>query len=233
MTQTIFVIDDESSITDAVQFALEREGFVVKVFHTGNDALLALTQANPSLLLLDVGLSDGNGFNFFRQYREISRAPVIFLTARNDEIDRIVGLEIGAEDYIGKPFSLRELAARVRVILRRSELPLADQRPAAAQVSPPGFHVDEIRKQVHYCGQPLILTAHEYRLLTLLLSQPGRVYSRAQLLEQAWESPEHRLERTIDTHIKALRLKLRDICPEQDPIRTHRGMGYSFETTAT
>lgn len=233
MTQTIFVIDDEASITDALQFALEREGFLVKVFHTGAAVLHALTLETPSLLLLDVGLSDGNGFDFFRQYREISRAPVIFLTARNDEIDRVVGLEIGAEDYIGKPFSLRELVARVRVVLRRSELPLSDRRQSATNAFPADFRIDEIRKQIHYCGRLLTLTAHEYRLLTLLLSQPGRVYSRAQLLDQAWESPEHRLERTIDTHIKALRLKLRDINPEQDPIRTHRGMGYSFETIAT
>jgi len=181
------------------------------------------------LIMLDIGLSDGNGFDFFRQYREISRAPVIFLTARNDEIDRVVGLEIGAEDYIGKPFSLRELIARVRVVLRRSEPQTADPQPKPSYGNTTEFRIDEARKQIHYHDCPLMLTAHEYRLLTLLLSHPGRVYSRSQLLEQAWEAPEHRLERTIDTHIKALRLKLRDIRPDQDPIRTHRGMGYSFE----
>lgn len=121
MNQTIFVIDDEISITDSVQFALEQEGFDVRVFHTGQEVMPALENGAPELLILDVGLTDGSGFDFFRQYRQQCQTPVIFLTARNDEIDRVVGLEMGADDYIGKPFSLRELVARVRVVLRRKE----------------------------------------------------------------------------------------------------------------
>ena len=232
MSQTIFVIDDESSITDSVQFALEREGFRVHVYHTGQSALDAMQSISPSLLILDVGLTDGSGFDFFRQYRDISRAPVVFLTARNDEIDRVVGLEMGADDYIAKPFSLRELVARVRVVLRRGEVQVSQAvnlSGVEATSTAKAFRVDDGRKQIHYHGEPLVLTAHEYRLLALFLSQPGRVFSRGQLLEQAWDAPEHRLERTIDTHIKALRLKLREINEGQDPIRTHRGMGYSFE----
>jgi two-component system catabolic regulation response regulator CreB len=227
LSQTIFVIDDEASITDSVQFALEREGFQVSVFPTGQDALDALSDQKPSLFVLDVGLTDGSGFDFFRQYREISHAPVIFLTARDDEIDRVVGLEMGADDYIGKPFSLRELVARVRVVLRRNDTEAV--APNNNDETDSVFRTDEARKKIHYYDVMLTLTAHEYRLLDLLLSQPGRVYSRIQLLEKAWDAPEHRLERTVDTHIKEIRLKLREINKEHDPIKTHRGMGYSLE----
>lgn len=224
--QTIFVIDDEASITDAVQYGLEVEGFVVKVFHTGRAALTALAQQSPSLLILDVGLPDGSGFDFFRQYRTFCSAPVIFLTARNDEIDRIVGLEMGADDYIGKPFSVRELAARVRVVLRRDEV----KQPAliSAESDDAEFNINKDRKQIYYCGQLLVLTAHEYHLLVALICQPCRVLSRAQLLNQVWDAPEHRLERTVDTHIKGIRTKLRAINPENDPLKTHRGLGYSY-----
>lgn len=228
MTGDIFIIDDESSITDTLQFALEREGFTVQVFHRGQAALPILKQETPALILLDVGLADGNGFDFFRQYRAHTNAPVIFLTARNDEIDRVVGLEMGADDYIAKPFSLRELVARVRVVLRRGESVQNTASHNPESNAAPAFRIDDIRKTVYYHGQLLSLTAHEYRLLQTLLGQPGRVFSRAQLLDQAWDAPEHRLERTIDTHIKSLRLKLHEACVTEDPIRTHRGMGYSL-----
>lgn len=135
MNQTIFVIDDEISITDSVQFALEQEGFDVRVFHTGQEVMPALENGAPELLILDVGLTDGSGFDFFRQYRQQCQTPVIFLTARNDEIDRVVGLEMGADDYIGKPFSLRELVARVRVVLRRKESTLNTQSNKNLQVN--------------------------------------------------------------------------------------------------
>lgn len=236
MNQTIFVIDDEISITDSVQFALEQEGFDVRVFHTGQEVMPALENGAPELLILDVGLTDGSGFDFFRQYRQQCQTPVIFLTARNDEIDRVVGLEMGADDYIGKPFSLRELVARVRVVLRRKESTLNTQSNKNLQVNSDDavrqisvFRLDSVCKKIHYYDQLLTLTAHEYRLLELLLSQAGRVYSRAQLLEQTCDAPEHRLERTVDTHIKTLRLKLHEVAHDKDPIKTHRGLGYSFE----
>lgn len=240
MSQMIYVIDDEVSITDALQFSLEQEGFEVRVFHTGQAVVDELEQQNPSLLILDVGLSDGSGFDFFRQYREVSAVPVIFLTARSDEIDRVVGLEMGADDYISKPFSVRELIARVRVVLRREE---AIKKQTASNFdndsityieaeeanAVPIFVINDAAKKITYHNQLLSLTAHEYRLLQVLLSQPSRVFSRAQLLEHISDSPEHRLERTIDTHIKAIRLKLRNINDNEEPIVTHRGMGYSFE----
>ena len=229
----IFLVDDEPAIAEAVSFALQAEGFRCLHFATGTACLVALAHEAPALVLLDVGLPDGSGFDLFRQIRELSTVPVVFLTARKEEIDRVVGLEMGADDYIVKPFSLRELVARVRMVMRRganSRNPGGDA--VAAPVTSGRFQHDSIRKQLSFCGQPLDLTLHEYQLLEALLQHPGRVYTRAQLLDQAWEAPDHRLDRTVDSHIKSLRAKLREVNAAADPIRTHRGMGYSLDIDA-
>ncbi|MCP4284521.1 MAG: two-component system response regulator CreB, partial [Gammaproteobacteria bacterium] len=139
------------------------------------------------------------------------------------EIDRVAGLEMGADDYVVKPFSLRELVARVRAVLRRVE-----SSPAPGNGRSDIFQIDSVRRQIDYHGQPLDLTLHEYSLLKTLLSHPERVFTRGQLLERGWDNPDHRLERTIDSHIKSLRSKLRLIQPNADPICTHRGVGYSL-----
>jgi two-component system catabolic regulation response regulator CreB len=219
----IFIVEDELSIAQTVQFALEAEGFTTEHFPSGGACLDALSTNSPSLILLDVGLTDGSGFEFFRRIRQITETPVIYMTARDAEIDRVAGLEMGADDYIVKPFSLRELVARVRVVLRRFE---------TASVANAGtsdiFRIDSVRRQIHYHAQPLDLTLHEYRLLETLLSHPERVFTRGQLLERGWNDPDHRLERTIDSHIKSLRNKLRLVKPDADPICTHRGVGYSL-----
>jgi two-component system catabolic regulation response regulator CreB len=219
----IFIVEDEPSIAQTVQFALEAEGFATEHFSTGAGCLAALESAGPSLVLLDVGLADGSGFEFFRRIRQLSDAPVIYMTARDAEIDRVVGLEMGADDYIVKPFSLRELVARVRAVLRR-----AGTSAAAATGTTDVFRIDAVRRQIHYHARLLDLTLHEYRLLETLLSHPERVFTRSQLLERGWDDPDHRLERTIDSHIKSLRNKLRVIKPDADPICTHRGVGYSL-----
>jgi len=182
--------------------------------------------------LLDVGLADGSGFEFFRRIRQLTEAPVIYMTARGDEIDRVVGLEMGADDYIVKPFSLRELVARVRAVLRRvdagaitgGDKPDLQVTTGTTDV----FHIDTVRRQIHYHTKLLVLTLHEYRLLETLLSHPGRVFTRGELLEAGWDAPDHRLERTIDSHIKSLRTKLREVDPDANPICTHRGIGYSL-----
>lgn len=223
MSARIFIVEDELSIAQTVQFALDAEGFVTEHFPTGTLCLEALENSVPSLVLLDVGLTDGSGFEFFRRIRRLTEAPVIYMTARDAEIDRVAGLEMGADDYIVKPFSLRELVARVRAVLRRAEPP-----PAPAGGTPDTFQIDTVRRKIHYHDQPLDLTLHEYRLLETLLSQPERVFTRGQLLERGWDNPDHRLERTIDSHIKSLRNKLREIKPDADPICTHRGVGYSL-----
>lgn len=233
-TAPIYIVDDEPGIAQSVQYALEAEGFVVRYHSTGNSCLQALTGETPALILLDIGLADGSGFDFFRQIRAAGHSvPVIFMTARGDEIDRVVGLEMGAEDYIVKPFSLRELVARVRVVLRRPDITAAVTTSVDDnERCPQAFRIDSTRKQIHYHRQLLNLTLHEYRLLETLLSQPGRVFSREQLLNQAWDAPDHRLERTIDSHIKSLRNKLREIAADENPIATHRGMGYSLESAS-
>jgi two-component system catabolic regulation response regulator CreB len=244
---SIFLVDDEPAIAEAVSFALQAEGFRCRHFATGGDCLEALTSEQPDLVLLDIGLPDGNGFDFFRRIRDLSEVPVVFLTARKEEIDRVVGLEMGADDYVVKPFSLRELMARVRMVIRRSAAAAAQAAPAAAPATAAGggssaataapstigrFQHDPLRRQIRYAGSLLDLTLHEYRLLEVLLRHVGRVYTRAQLLDQAWEAPDHRLDRTIDSHIKSLRAKLRAIDATADPIHTHRGMGYSLEVGA-
>ena len=241
---SIFLVDDEPAIAEAVSFALQAEGFRCRHFATGGDCLDALTGEQPDLVLLDIGLPDGNGFDFFRRIRDLSAVPVVFLTARKEEIDRVVGLEMGADDYVVKPFSLRELMARVRMVIRRSAAagaatavpaatPGAGSSTAAAAPSTIGrFQHDPVRRQIRYAGSLLDLTLHEYRLLEVLLRHVGRVFTRAQLLDQAWEAPDHRLDRTIDSHIKSLRAKLRAIDATVDPIHTHRGMGYSLEVGA-
>jgi two-component system catabolic regulation response regulator CreB len=239
----ILMAEDEPAIAEAVGFALQAEGYRCHACTTGGALLEALAQEPPALVLLDVGLPDGNGFDFFREIRARSAAPVVFLTARREEVDRVVGLEMGADDYIVKPFSLRELVARVRTILRRGAVRGTSAAPAQAPAAAPAqvleapllsgrFAHDRARRVMSYHGQPLDLTLHEYRLLEVLLQHPGRVYTRGQLLELAWEAPDHRLDRTIDSHIKSLRAKLRAVSGSADPIRTHRGMGYSLDTSA-
>jgi len=156
---------------------------------------------------------------------------VAILSARNAELDRVLGLELGADDYIGKPFSPRELAARVKAILKRAARPADTAEAATTAVRPAArdawFEIDEDRATVRFRGRPLELTRYEYLILKTLLAQPERVLSRAQLMDRAWPDPVASFERSVDTHIKALRAKLRDIDPSVDPIRTHRGLGYS------
>jgi len=227
----ILLVDDEPAIAEAVGFALQAEGFRTRHCATGTECLAALDEESPALILLDVGLPDGSGFGLFGRIRERSSVPVVFLTARKEEIDRVVGLEMGADDYIVKPFSLRELVARVRRVVRRGQQhplqPVVDAQPAARVVG--AFAHDGARRRFSFHGKPLDLTLHEYRLLEALLQHPGRVYTRGQLLELAWEAPDHRLDRTVDSHVKSLRAKLREVDASLDPIQTHRGMGYSLE----
>jgi len=228
-TPCILLVDDEPAIAEAVGFALQAEGFRTRHCTTGAECLAALAQEPPALILLDVGLPDGSGFGLFGRIRELSAVPVVFLTARQEEIDRVVGLEMGADDYVVKPFSLRELVARVRRVVRRGQpQPVLVAGGSAPQVTGAFAH-DAARRRFSFRGQALDLTLHEYRLLEALLRHPGRVYTRGQLLEVAWEAPDHRLDRTVDSHVKSLRAKLRDVDAGVDPIRTHRGMGYSLE----
>jgi two-component system catabolic regulation response regulator CreB len=171
-----------------------------------------------------------NGFDLFRQIRARGALPVIFVTARAEEVDRIVGLELGADDYVAKPFSPRELVARVRTVLRRADPSrTAGGATASAAASAAGvFRVDEERHRISFCGQVLDLTRYEYGVLKTLVARPGRVFSRDELLDRVWGGATESIDRTVDAHIKTLRAKLKAVAPDLDPIRTHRGSGYSL-----
>ncbi len=222
MKQKILIIEDEASIADTVKYVLKQASFDVFCATTAGEGEKFLRQYKPDMLVLDIGLPDMNGLDFYRKLRDWSDLPVIFLTARSDEVDRIVGLELGADDYVTKPFSPRELAARVKTVLRRFACAKA---PSVKRVS--GFECNEEQRSILWHGQKLKLSRNEYSLLLVLLAHPGRVYSRRQLMEMAWEEPEASMERTVDTHVKTIRAKLKEIC-EDDPIVTHRGFGYSL-----
>jgi len=226
-SKRILIVEDEPAIADTLIYVLNSSGY--RTEHVGllQTALVRLQSTEFSLVILDVGLPDGNGFDLCRQLRRFSDIPVIFLTAHGDEIDRIVGLEIGADDYVTKPFSPREVAARVGVILRR--LGTADTNKPAA---PPNaqFDLDSQAGRIGYYGQLLDLTRYEFLLLKLFIEHPERIFSREQLLERIWQDPGDVFDRTVDTHIKTLRAKLRLAAANQDPIRTHRGLGYSLQS---
>lgn len=225
----ILVIEDEKSIADTIVFALEQEGFECDWVTLGRDALEKQLENLYDFWVLDVGLPDQNGFEVCKQLRKFSEIPVVFLTARDSEIDRIVGLEIGADDYVGKPFSPRELVARVKAILKRTQsaqkMPAFEDRFKAMG----DFMIDEQSFSILYAGERLPFTRHEYQIFEHLLMHPKQVLSRDQLLNAVGVSADAGYERTIDTHIKSIRAKLRDVNAELDVIKTHRGFGYSFE----
>jgi two-component system catabolic regulation response regulator CreB len=221
----ILVVEDEPAIADTIVYALSTEGFEPVWCATGGAALEAARRTPCALAILDIGLPDANGFDLFKRLTQVvPDLPAIFLTARAGEIDRVVGLELGADDYIAKPFSPRELVARVRTVLRRVQRSALAPAPAAASQ----FAIDDERKTIRYRGRPLELSRYEYRLLKTLAERPGRVFSRDELMHKAWDDPGASFDRTVDAHIKTLRAKLRAIDPQADPIQTHRGMGYSL-----
>ncbi len=225
MKPRILIVEDEPGIADTLQYALRTDGFEPAWCATGEEALANARATPPALVVLDVGLPDASGFEIFKRLREASDVPVVFLTARSDEIDRVVGLELGADDYIAKPFSPRELVARVRSILRRSQRAATVATPAAA-ASP--ISVDEGRMQIRYYGRTLELSRYEFGLLKTLASRPGHVFTREALLDRVWGDDSDSMDRTVDAHVKTLRAKMKAIAPLHDPIRTLRGSGYAL-----
>jgi len=220
MPKSILIIEDETAIADTLIYALQTEGYASHRCALGSDGLAQLQQGHYDLAILDVGLPDVSGFEVCRLARTFTDIPILFLTARTQEVDRIVGLEIGADDYVAKPFSPREVVSRVRVILRRSQA-----NSSATKRAP--FTLDIEGARIHFCGTLLDLTRYEFLLLKTLLARPGRIFSRAELMDHIWQDAPDTTDRTVDTHIKTLRIKLRNIRDDLDPIVTHRGMGYS------
>jgi len=226
MTPKVLLIEDEPAIADTLIYALESEGFECVKAETGHEGLSSLAREKVDLVLLDVGLPDINGFELCKRIRQDSGVPIIFLTARSSEIDRVVGLEIGADDYVVKPFSPREVSARVRAVLRRFRSEPAEGGPPPP---PEGFVVDEARCQIEFKGEALQTSRYEYRILKILIGRPGWVFSREKLMAMAWDAPESSMDRTVDAHIKSIRAKIRAIDGDADPIQTHRGLGYSIK----
>ncbi len=222
MKPKILVVDDEPAIVDNIRYVLETEGFETVSLSSGTPVIPFLDKESVELIILDIGLPDMSGLELCKEIRKTHSIPIIFLTARKEEIDRVVGLEIGGDDYISKPFSPRELSARVKAVLRRT------QHPVAPSFSKQAFQVNESKRQISYYGEVLDLSRYEYDILKTFIRRPGHVYSRDQLMELVWDQPDTSLDRTVDAHIKNIRAKLKAIKLEKDPIVTHRGMGYSL-----
>lgn len=229
----LLLVEDDPAIARTVAYALGREGFAVDHVSLIRDARQRLSSSAATTppyaaAILDIGLPDGSGLDLCRDLRQHGSLPLIILSARGEEMDRVLGLELGADDYLAKPFSPRELCARVRSLLRRSALAPAPV-PAAAEPSPPLVEHDPADNRLRLAGVPLKLTRREQGLLLVLLRRPGRVWSREQLLSEVWGDDIESTDRTVDTHIKTLRAKLRELRPDLELIVTHRGMGYSLE----
>lgn len=226
----VLIAEDEAAIADAVLYALRSEGIEADHCLLAREVAPRVRAGGVDVVVLDVGLPDGSGFDVCRELRGFSDVPVIFLTARNDEIDRVLGLELGADDYVTKPFSPRELVARVRARLRRAgAVPAASPASADPWVMRGAFAIDREGHRIRYRQQLLDLTRYEYAVLDALLQRPGAILSRAQLMDRGWDSDADSADRTVDTHVKTLRAKLRAAGAESDPIRTHRGLGYALE----
>jgi phosphate regulon transcriptional regulator PhoB len=223
---TILIVEDEADIAELVKYHLEREGLTARTVADGKHALELIVRDPPELIILDLMLPGMDGLELCRRLRAqaATRAiPIIMLTARAEEVDRIVGLEVGADDYVPKPFSPRELVARVKAVLRRTAPPVG---PNEAPVSVGGLRLDPGRHEVTKANQPIELSAMEFRLLEFFLRHRGRVFTRTQLLDQVWGQDRFVEPRTVDVHIRRLREKVEDTPRQPTLILTVRGMGY-------
>lgn len=225
----IYVVDDEVHIRRLAQVALEDHGMKVQTFGSGNEAIAALRQQKPDLIILDWMMPPPDGIAVCRTIRETpdwAALPVIILTARTEEMDRVLGLELGADDYITKPFGVRELPARVRAVLRRGRMADA-QDDIAITIGP--LSIDAKRRRVSLNGTPIDLTTREFDLLYLLMQHPGQVFTRDQLLDRVWNTTYYGDTRTVDVHIRYVRQKIEPTPDGPTFIRTVRGVGYAFE----
>ena len=222
MAQRLLVVDDDSSIREIVQMSLEDEGYIVDTAPDAEQALETIRRNAPDLLILDVMLPGMTGFDLTREIRKTSSLPIILLTAKTDTIDKVVGLESGADDYVEKPFEMRELVARMRALLRRVHAD--DDSPRALRIGPLEVRPEE--GIVKLSDEPVSLTRTEFRLLTTLASKPGRVFSREQLLQEVWGYDYFGDARLVDVHIKRLRAKVEADPHEPKIVQTVRGMGY-------
>jgi two-component system, OmpR family, catabolic regulation response regulator CreB len=227
----VLLVEDEPSIADTLVYALKTECFGVHHALTGQDAVDQFRSKSFDFVILDIGLPDMTGLDVCRRMRAISSVPILFLTARDSEVDRVLGLELGGDDYVTKPFSPREVVARIRAILRRSASTAAAtaSSPKPVEHTGPILRHDVSSMQIYCASSTLELTAHEYKLLAVFLKNPHRVLTRDQLLDHAWADPGAVTDRTIDAHIKTIRAKLRVASSgAEDLIQTRRGLGYLY-----
>ena len=222
----VVIVEDEAAVARMVSSALQRDGYTTQVAGTSEAALEVIGEFKPDLVVLDLMLPDADGFDLCRRLRRDHTFPIIILTARTDEVDRVAGLEIGADDYVVKPFSVRELIARVRAVLRRQEMVAATDK--AREFSDDYLVVDLDRPSVSVNGKPVALSPLERRLLEALLTHRGHARTRRQLLEEAWGSAEYTDARTVDVHVQSLRQKLEPDPKDPQYIETVRGIGYRF-----
>jgi len=227
--QTVAVVDDEDNLRETLAFALRREGYAVELYAHGGEAWEAFQRRLPGLVILDILMPEMDGLELCRRVRSISETiPIIFLTSRDEEFDRVLGLEIGADDYLCKPFSMRELLARVKVLFRRAALDAAPRKPAEAPLRAGDLELDLQRYTVRWKGQAVNLTVTEFMMLHALVRHPGHVKSRKQLHQDGYPHDAYVSERTIDSHIKRLRRKFEEIDAGFDRIETVYGVGYRY-----
>jgi two-component system, OmpR family, response regulator RegX3 len=224
--RTVLLVEDEPSITEPLAEALGREGFDTKIAGTVSEALALASQLEPDLVLLDVMLPDGSGFDVCRELRQRSQVPIIMLTARGEEADRVVGLELGADDYVVKPFSAREVVARIRAVLRRTES--SPGRQDAKPIEIGELRLDPAKREATKDGEVLELSRKEFELLQLLMQNAGSVVTREQALEDVWDTNWFGSTKTLDVHVSGLRRKLGDDSSEPRFLHTVRGVGFRF-----
>lgn len=232
MTATIALVDDDRNILTSVSIALQAEGFVTRLYSDGETALKALIDNPPDIAILDIKMPRMDGLELLRRLREKSMIPVIFLTSKDDELDEALGLAMGADDYIAKPFSQRLLIARIRAILRRTEVstsgPAGEDAAAETSLTRGRLAMDTARHRVTWGGETVVLTVTEFLILETLAQRPGIVKTRNQLMDAAYHDDIYVDDRTIDSHIKRVRRKFRQVDPEFDAIETLYGAGYRF-----
>jgi two-component system response regulator RegX3 len=224
--RVILLVEDEQSISRPLASALQREGFDTVIAASVAEARERLTEATPDLVLLDLMLPDGSGFDVLRELRSSGDVPVVVLTARGEEADRVVGLELGADDYVVKPFSAREVAARIRAVLRRAARERGGEHDGAIEIG--GLRLDPARHSVELDGEPLELSRKEYELLHRLMRDAGTVVTREQLIEDVWDMNWFGSTKTLDVHVSSLRRKLGDDPATPRYLHTIRGVGFRF-----
>jgi two-component system phosphate regulon response regulator PhoB len=229
MSRKVAIVEDEAELAGLIEYNLTRSGFEPRIFNGGDGTLAALERFTPDLIVLDVMLPGHDGFELCRRIRaggRLSRVPILFLTARTDEVDRVLGLEIGGDDYITKPFSPRELVARIKAHLRRRE---GEAEPGSSEVQLGPFRVDQAARRVYQSGKELDLTSTEYKLLEFFILHPGHAFSREQLLQHVWGEQHFVTPRTVDVHVRRLREQIEEKPDEPRFLATVRGFGYRFE----